>query len=102
MDGRLAISPCVPCLLFDLSRYGLPAVREPATTLLRPKLTTLADLMRATYPKDHEVMLMYIRSDGSCSALETNPVDLEDALMDFGTRFGGVPTIFVPATRNPK
>jgi hypothetical protein len=102
MDGALAISPCVPCLLFDLARYGLPAVREAATTLLRPKLIPFADVLRATYPKDHEVMLMYVRGDGSCLKLETNPVDLEDALMDFGTRFGAVPTIFAPATKNPK
>lgn len=101
MGGTPALSPSVPCLLFDLSRHALPAVRKAATTLLRPKLTEFADLVRATYPKDHEVVLMFIRPDGSCSELETNPVELEDAVMDFGTRFGCVPTVFVPASKNP-
>src|SRR5438477_13029990 len=48
MNRRCTINPSVMCLLFDLFRYVLPAVREPASTALRPRVAAFADLLRAT------------------------------------------------------
>lgn len=101
MNG-VVINHSVPCFLFNLARHVLPAVREPATELLQPKLAEVADLMRTTYPADHEVLLLWLRSDGARLQLRTTPRELDRAVMEFAARFGAVPTIFVPAVPSPR
>lgn len=63
----------------------------------RRKLAYLAELLGATYPADHEIVLMSIRPNGLCSQSKTNPVGLEEAVMAFGS----TATIFLPAIRTP-
>jgi Tetrapyrrole (Corrin/Porphyrin) Methylases len=95
-EGALPINTTVPCLLFDLGRYALPAVREAVSTYVRPNLTTLAGRLRAAYPLDHEVLLLSVNNrTGCCSSLKTSPADLEDALMSSTVAV----TIFLPAIR---
>src|SRR5205823_2081112 len=94
MNRRCTINPSVMCLLFDLFRCVIPAVREPPSTALRPQVAAFADLLRATYPGDHELRLLWFQSNGSCAQQETNPLGVEDALTDFGSRFGKGPTVF--------
>jgi precorrin-6B methylase 1 len=94
-DGTIEINPNVPCLLFDLGRYALPAVREEASRLDRGKLAALAKLLGATYPADHEIVLMSVRTNGFCWQSKTTPAGFEEAVVAFGS----ATTIFLPAVR---
>jgi len=94
-DGALSINAHVACLLFDLGRYALPAVREAPGTLVRAKLSALADRLRAIYPRNHRVSLIYVTSVGDYHSSITNLIDFESAL----SRFGSGLTIFLPAVR---
>lgn len=94
-EGKFEINTRVPCLLFDLGRYALPAVREVGFG--QPKLFMLAERLRATYPIEHEILLMSVTPTGSCSSLKTNPAEIENAL----TSFPQAVTIFIPAIRRP-
>jgi precorrin-2 methylase len=95
VENSIRINSRVSALLFDLSRHVLPSIRQPATALSPSKLTTFADILRSTYPRTHEVVLMHMKCNGKCSKSKTRLVDLEDSIMNFGA----VPTIFVPAYR---
>lgn len=95
MNRRVEINPSVPCFLFDLGRYALPAVREAPRTMVQPRLAALAELLRASYPADHEIILMYARTSGLCETLKTNLLDLVNQVISFGLQ----PTIFVPAAK---
>jgi hypothetical protein len=97
MDRKIAINPGIASFLCDLGRYALPTVREPAAAFSRPKLASLAELLSAVYSADHEILLVHIKNEGSCSKSRTNPVNLENALIGFGA----VPTLFVPAAKMP-
>jgi hypothetical protein len=94
----VAIDIRVPCLLFDLGRYALPAVGEAPTALLRPKLTNLANRLRAIYPLDYPVFLMHIATD-ACRSVRTNPIELEAALTKFQ---GGAPSFSPPSPRQQR
>jgi hypothetical protein len=94
-EGTMGINPNVPCLLFDLGRYALPAVREHASRFDRGKLVALAELLGAIYPADHEIVLMSVRTDGLCLKSKTNTLGFEEAAMAFGSSA----TIFLPAIR---
>jgi precorrin-6B methylase 1 len=91
--GLIEITSRTPCLLFDLGRYALPAIREDASNLNRPKIVALTGLLCTIYPADHEIILMYVRSNGVCSQSKTTLEGLEEALM----AFGAAPTLFLPA-----
>lgn len=91
MKGTLAIDVRVPCLLFDVGRYALPAVRETANAFLPSNLAALAERLSSIYSPDHEIFLMFVHYDG-CRTFKTNPADLANALTNFTP---GV-TIFLP------
>jgi hypothetical protein len=90
--GNLRIDSRVPCLLFDLGRYALPAVREAASSFVRSKLTVLADRLRAIYPISHPILIMQV-TDGVCRTVRTSPAEIESAL----PRFSAGVSIFLPS-----
>jgi precorrin-6B methylase 1 len=93
MNQGVNLNPEAPSLLFDLGRYVLPAVRESVASVDRFKLDAFAARLRSAYPTDHEVILMYIGTDGRCLQEKTKLCDLENMI----TGFIALPTIFVPA-----
>jgi len=97
VEATVAIDTRAPCLLFDLGRYALPAVRETASTFLGAKISVLAERLRATYPPSHEILLMHVTKNGSCCSIRTNPTDIEKAL----THLNAGLTMFLPALRTP-
>ena len=96
MQGTIGVNPSLPCLLFDLGRYALPAIREDATNFVRPRVTAFAELLQAVYPPDHEVILMYVMTNGLCSKSKATIGGVEDALSAFGT---APPTVFLPPVK---
>ena len=95
MEGTLAIDTRVPCLLFDMGRYALPAVRQSAGAFLQPELAGLAKHLGAIYPPDHQFLLMYVDiNDVGCSQRVTATAQsLAEELIKFKA---GV-TMFIPA-----
>lgn len=97
VEGTIAINARIPCLLFDLGRYVMPAVREVPDALAGPKLAALTELLCVNYPADYEIVLMYVKGNGSCLKQRTKLIDLEATVMGFGA----LPTIFFPARQMP-
>jgi precorrin-2 methylase len=96
-EGELSIETRSPCLLFDLGRFALPAIRESASTFMQAKLAALADRLRATYPSDHLIFIMQVAITGECRSIKTTPRELEISL----TKLGAGVTLFLPAVSPP-
>ena len=88
-----SIDPTVPCLLFDLGRFALPAVRGSAKSLLHSRLEKLQTRLGMIYPQDHQLLLMCIANDGTCRSRKTRLRDLSASLILSGPSV----TIFIQA-----
>ena len=93
MNRKANIDPRNPCLLFDLGRYALPAVREKAGNILRSKLNALSEFLSSIYTSSHELILCSVKPDGLCVQSKTTLNRLEETVGRLGTS----QTIFVPA-----
>jgi precorrin-2 methylase len=96
MEGKLAIDSRVPCLLFDMGRYALPAVRQSARSFLQPELAALTKHLGAIYPPDHQFVLMYVGNVGCCQRITATSQSLAEDLLKFKA---GV-TMFIPAVQS--
>lgn len=92
LEGKGPLLSSEACLLFDLSRFVLPAIREAARDLSRPNLAIVVAFLQRLYPASHEVLLLFVLTDGSCSRFRTELCDLERAILTFDN----VPTLFIP------
>ncbi len=92
--GIGTIDPHTPCLLFNFSRYALPAIRESADKLLHTNISKLVEKLRSIYPADHSVLGMTVAPSGQCQTLLTTLAELEAHLV----RSGMAGTLFLPAT----
>ena len=78
------IDPHTPCLLFNFSRYALPAIRESADKLLNTNISKLVEKLRSIYPADHIVLGMTVAPRGYCQTLQTTLAELEAHLVRSG------------------
>jgi len=91
MDGTVEIDPQVPCLLFDIGRYALPSIRQPAERFITRNVASVVEKLQRCYPSDHEILLMCVSDDG-CSIVRTHFATLLESL----TKFRPGVTIFMP------
>jgi Tetrapyrrole (Corrin/Porphyrin) Methylases len=94
--GSIRIDPRSPCLLFDLSRYVLPSVRETPDKLDGSRLRAVAEMLRGIYSASHSAILMLVRANGECIRSLTSLAEFERAVAGQEA----VPTVFLPASLN--
>lgn len=92
VDGSVTVNTGAPCLMFDLGRFALPAVRQPSSMFVRTRLEIFARVLRSIYPPNHSVKLMHVRDHGT-RTVATPLRNIEESLVASGASV----TMFFPA-----
>ena len=90
--GGARIDPTVPCFIFDVGRFALPAVRRSSKSFVASRLRELQNRLVQIYPTTHSCLLMRITDNGNCASHPTLISELPTALIKFGSSV----TIFIP------